>query len=724
MPPFEEKSDSSLENMLDRAIAAYEAHRGALQRLSSTLVAPSSCSSPQILTTDERDKIIREINTVLEEHPLRFAKSVPLDSARGDTFAGLPASRYQGCGSAALPSPIMNDIHDAGNPSQPPHTTSCSNRTIATLTATTTSADDTSSAPRLIRAERSPWNCSLCHSSTNGVEYLPQSWEQQKQHQQQNDHGIPTSSCPLLNPPGVNATTQTSFLFYHNAEGSGRVWDEKPSSTYHSLDVPPGMERTRGVMERSALHHGARSTQHTGVTYTPTSMLSSSSPEVVTTGMAASVSTPSPPHAKGESRGSVPEAPRPPPSSKIGIPLTVWPVPEGDEMGRCRAAGKDHSFHSPHDSCHRRNFPTLAEQYIVHKKQVSPSTRWPCICSRSPSRSSSAGTRGESGEGVMSGCGLGWSKIEEDEHVTNTLRSRPRRVTPLACSSGIRYPETSNTIRSRSTRMLRDRRCDPQNLNEQLFPLRGGFAGGGGRGDGGGDGGPSRCGEDKGGLSGQTEWDGRGGDSKRRRTMMIAEEQEGGGGAPNRKDPYRIRMERSAGNEQQYKSHRSISFNTPYPTKDDFYDKPLLPCTMRPLRVSPPHRCLYEDSGVYKRATSVLRESSPAAVRFMQLEDEDLQRRKEAGERLLHLMAPSSLKSASGREAETAVLYQLQREQLLLENQLSRMMMERDFLLQRNPKDTGSEPRYSQLHHRIRKVSEDLKRIDRELQVVQGLEQT
>eukprot|EP00796_Vickermania_ingenoplastis_P008458 gene8458-5934_t len=111
-------------------------------------------------------------------------------------------------------------------------------------------------------------------------------------------------------------------------------------------------------------------------------------------------------------------------------------------------------------------------------------------------------------------------------------------------------------------------------------------------------------------------------------------------------------------------------------------------------------------------------QNSPAAERYMQAEDADLRQRKAASDQRLRDMAPKAPERTPGPAADTAIENQLRREQGALESQLLRMEMERDFLLGRRPEDTGSEPRYAQLNHRIGKVTEDLKRVDRELRTL------
>lgn len=114
--------------------------------------------------------------------------------------------------------------------------------------------------------------------------------------------------------------------------------------------------------------------------------------------------------------------------------------------------------------------------------------------------------------------------------------------------------------------------------------------------------------------------------------------------------------------------------------------------------------------------------NSPAAENYMKRENEDLRRKKEASERELRNMAPLNRSSMSPMQPETSIENQLKREQLVLEKHMQRMIMERDALLIRNPTDSGSEPKYAQLNHRIGTVSEDLKRVDRELETVRKIE--
>lgn len=143
--------------------------------------------------------------------------------------------------------------------------------------------------------------------------------------------------------------------------------------------------------------------------------------------------------------------------------------------------------------------------------------------------------------------------------------------------------------------------------------------------------------------------------------------------------------------------------------------------TGKPTDSSEIERALFTGGMKEERKHPVLVESSPAAVAYMEQENATLQRRKEASDRRLHSMAPRQA-SPGQPEARTTIENQLEREQLILESQLQRMEMERDSLLVRNPNDNGSEPRYAQLNHRIGKVTEDLRRVDKELQTVRRIE--
>lgn len=113
--------------------------------------------------------------------------------------------------------------------------------------------------------------------------------------------------------------------------------------------------------------------------------------------------------------------------------------------------------------------------------------------------------------------------------------------------------------------------------------------------------------------------------------------------------------------------------------------------------------------------------NSEAARRYMEKEDAQLNQRKLESIRAL---AEMNIRPMDQRKVETptAIEAQLQKEQLALESQLRRMEQERDFMLRKNPSDNGSEARYTQLNHRIGRVTEDLKRVDRELRTVRELE--
>lgn len=119
---------------------------------------------------------------------------------------------------------------------------------------------------------------------------------------------------------------------------------------------------------------------------------------------------------------------------------------------------------------------------------------------------------------------------------------------------------------------------------------------------------------------------------------------------------------------------------------------------------------------------SSLRENSVEAERYLADEDAALHQRKEEEVGLLRQMAPPTRQKSVPPAANTNIEHQLQSEQFALERQLQKMELERDFLLRKNPKDSGSEPRYAQLNHRIGKTTNDLKRVDEELREVRRLE--
>lgn len=647
--------------MLDRAIEAYEAHRSELQRLSTTLdVSPSSSSSAQSLTNMERNKIVAEINAVLERHPLRFSESLADSNERGVARSVVHASSYRENERFVYRTGLEENVSSENTASRYRKEINDDKTRNTTL------------SPRSIRGQ-TPWNCSLCRSSTN-LRQGPRG------HHCHTENGAPVKSVSF-SERGLTTPTELGIFSTNHGSGAEIIRKEKSLYTCEGTGGTSGMGKAPSVLAGRRAGYDRPNTSETISLYTT----SSSPPRE---GPASSSTPPTPVSHPGSGVETYSPARRASLPYKTGIPLTPWPVSEEEEMngseGEVRRPTHSHAVHP------RKVSPSLAEQYDAHKKLVSPSTRWPCICSRSPSRSSSAGMKSGT-DGERTNSEMEPSKIEEDEHVMDTLRCRPRHHTPRPFSSSFRDPANS-TMPIRAARSV-PREGDVRKEEREYE------------------------------LSRHLEWEPT---RDKQDIMMRGKRKE----AMPREEGFEARLHDAEENSERgqgrtgtrFTSKEEGSENRMYSNSGTYYDQPSLPYNARRLRVSPPRRCPYFP-GMYERSTSVLRESSPAAIRFMQQEDEDLQRRKEAEERLLHLMAPSSLKDTPGRERETAVIHQLQREQLLLENQLNRMLMERDFLLQRNPKDTGSEPRYFQLHHRIGKVSGDLKRIDREIQIVKGLEQ-
>lgn len=661
--------------MLDSAIEAYEAHREALQRLAVTLdVFPSSSSaSPPTLSNLEKKKLSSEIHSVLDAHPLRFAHVTPNFHQRNDFTAPVMAQR----GSESYPSGSHNREAVYANEK--------SNYIASREMASTNRLSSDPVIPQPFSSETVGRKTTFRSSGTNALHYeqrrLPHAYEKRT---------IYSSSSQWDPSAGhLSPLRRVEEREGRGGEGRGSVYDGHRGQESERRNYTVGSAREGGVGGTFALRSGdgregvevypttttpQRLNPSTNFTSSPLGGLSTSHPPSFSAGLGGPNATSTP------LRTSQPH--------KVGISLTPWPLPvnTGDSpiAMPSSSAGVDR----------RNNTSTLADQYDAHKRGISPSTRWEGTThSRSPSRSTGGGAGGESP----------YKMAEENRF--NTLRSRPQEISRSSVTPSFRDPNHSRaeTSTSSSPAYRQDvyRRPDPASYKD--------FEG-------------KRDGESS--LLHYQENESARRIEERENKWASTRQK---AAAPTSASAGMTREQDVREREMDSWRHARVHASTPEPL---FYRTPfdnegagreLSPSYPQSVRVPAPRRSPY-CADMYGPSKSVLRESSPAAIRYMHQEDEDLQQRKEAAERLLHSMAPGTVEKTPGREVETAILYQLQREQLLLENQLNRMQMERDFLLQRNPKDNGSEPRYSQLNHRIGKVSADLNRVDREIQVVKGLE--
>lgn len=635
MQSGDKESVVRLESMLDSAIAAYEAHREALQRIAATLDTPpsSSSASPPSLSNMEKKKLVSDIHAVLETHPLRFSHFTPNYPQRSDFTATSMAQK----GSESYPS--GNDNRGAVSPYEK---------------SNYISSPETRMSSRPYSYPVTPQPFSSSNSSTNAYLYT------QGSRAAEYGNGPMQSSSSLWNPSSGSLSPFRN-ADQRNGRGGGLGYDTIRGLESEKKHYTVGNDRVGAVSGTSTPQ---RSDGRGGMEVSPPTT-TPPHPNQSTNSTASLRGSPPTNHPPSFSAGlgsknTLFTPSRPSEPHKVGVSLTAWPLPENTRDGSLASPS------SPSAGVGRRsNTIPLAEQYNAYAKGISPSTRWEGVDSLSRSRSTGGGAGRNSS-----------SKMEEENRF-NTLRSRPQEISRSTVTSSFRDPNHTRVDAPTSPSPVYcpevHRRSDPAVYDDP--------------------------------------WAG----SKKRAAAPM-----GTSTGVTREPDAREREEDSW-------RYALVGASTPEPL---YYRTPLdhagdgrevSPSYPLSIRVATPRRSPYR-ADMFEPSTSVLRESSPAAIRYMHKEDEELQQRKEASERLLHSMAPSVLEKTPGKEVETAILHQLQREQLLLENQLNRMQMEQEFLLQRNPKDNGSEPRYSQLNHRIGKVSADLKRIDREIQVVKGLE--